>query len=311
MTQQVSMKISLHIALLFSLLLSGCSSLLSVAGNGTSGATLTPTAAAATETATATLKPTATKVPTATLTPLPTSTFTPTPTATWAVHPPDNITAPILLYHHINDDDTTNRYVVSLAAFTAQMQALRDWGYTPITLSALVEVLVHGGPLPARPVVITFDDGNEDVYQNAFPILKRFGYPATTFIVANRVGAPEFVDADQLKEMAAAGWEIGSHGWSHIDVTLDKDVLNKEVAQSRLNLEEKLGVPVKVFAYPFGTTNPEVSQKVQDYGYTAAVGLGTLNKETWGLLYYLSRQEVRREYDMAAFGKLLPWQGAP
>jgi peptidoglycan/xylan/chitin deacetylase (PgdA/CDA1 family)/uncharacterized protein YceK len=304
------MKITLHIALLFSMLLSGCSSMRAAAGDGASRGTPTATQAP-TKTATATLAPTATNVPTATLTRLPTSTFTPTPTPTWAVHPPDNITAPILLYHHVNDDDTSNRYVISTATFTKQMQALRDWGYTPIAISALVEVLLHGGPLPARPAVITFDDGNVDIYQNAFPIMRRFGYPGTFFIVGNRVGSDGFVSADQLKEMAAAGWEIGSHGWSHIDVTLDKEVLNKEVAQSRLILEDKLGVPVKVFAYPFGTTNPEVSQKVQDYGYSAAVGLGTLNKETWGLLYYLSRQEVRRDYTMEAFGKLLPWQGAP
>ncbi|HEX9014070.1 MAG TPA: polysaccharide deacetylase family protein [Anaerolineaceae bacterium] len=219
--------------------------------------------------------------------------------------------APILLYHHVNDDATGSRYTISSAVFEAHLQALQKWGYTAIPLSTMVEVLIHGGPLPERPVVITFDDGNQDIYQNAFPIMKRYGDVGTFFIVGNRVGSPGFVDANELKEMAAAGWEIGSHSWSHIDITKDHDLIYQEVAISRVRLQKTLGVAVNVFAYPFGATDPTVSQKVQDYGYRAAVGLGTSNTHTWGTLFYLSRQEVRSDYTMEAFSKLLPYASAP
>ena len=291
---------------------SGCTST-SQAAISQSTAETKPSLAAA---STATLDPSPSPLPSQTPTSNPTATSAPTstptlgPTATWTNHPPEKVVAPILLYHHVSDEDTDNRYVISTTVFTAQLLELRDWGYTVIPISILVDVLIHGGLLPQRPVVISFDDGNEDIYQNAFPIMKSFGDPGTFFMVANRLGSPGFVTADELKEMAAAGWEIGSHSWSHIDITKDHDAIWHEVANSRIVLQKEIGVPIDVFAYPFGTTDPTISQKVQDYGYKAAVGLGTLNTHTWGTLFYLSRQEVRRDYSMEAFSKLLPWTDA-
>jgi peptidoglycan/xylan/chitin deacetylase (PgdA/CDA1 family) len=304
---QAAIAVLVPLLLAGSMLISGCASLVSIVGGPTRTATASPVPS---ETPIPP-SPTPTLTSTPTHTPLPTSTFTATPTATWAVHAAEKVEAPILLYHHVNDDPANNRYDISTATFTAQMQALKDWGYTAITVSTLVDVLVHGGPLPARPVVISFDDGNLDVYTNAFPIMQRFGMVGVFFIVGNRVGSPEFVDADQLITMAAAGWEIGSHSWSHIDISQDHDSMEKEIGVSKSRLEEALGVPIKIFAYPFGTIDPEVAQKVAEYGYSAAVGLGTLDVHTWGSLYYLERREVRREYDLNAFGQLLPWVGKP
>lgn len=259
---------------------------------------------------TATFTPTPTVTPTPTETPLPTATDTPTPepTATWAYHGPEQITAPILLYHHIGKDgENNNRYFVAPDVFEKQMQVLRDKGYTAITIRTLVNTLIYGGDMPERPVVITFDDGNEDIYTTAFPIMQRYGFVGTFYIVANRVGASTFVNADQLKEMVAAGWEIGSHSYSHIDLTINHDTIWHEMANSRIQLEQKLGVTIKSFAYPFGKTDPTVTQKVQDYGYNNAVGLGIYVEHSWGSLYYLSREEVRASYDMDAFAALLPW----
>jgi len=215
-----------------------------------------------------------------------------------------------LLYHHVANIEQPNRYYVSNDTFDEQMRVLHDWGYTAIPITTLLNAVTLGGPLPQRPVVITFDDGNPDIYQNAFPIMQKYGYIGTFYIISH-LGAKDCVTADQLKEMAAAGWEIGSHRMTHIDLTQNHASLAMEVSSSRTMLEKALNVPVNTFAYPFGLIAPTVAGRVQDYGYLAAVGLGTSITHTMATLYYLNREEVRSSDDIKAFEALLPWQGPP
>jgi len=215
------------------------------------------------------------------------------------------VVAPILLYHHIADDSGSNRYYVSPENFQQQMLSLQQGGYTSITPATLVEALVHGAELPPRPVLITFDDGNLDVYTTAFPIMRQLGFVGAFYIVGNRLGAQGYVGAAELSEMIAAGWEIGSHSMTHADLTLDHTILRQEILQSRLLLEQALGVPVRTLAYPFGLVDETVIDKTEDYGYTAGMGLGTFNANTLGIRFYLSRREVRYEFDLADFLALL------
>ncbi len=254
-----------------------------------------------------TFTPTATFTPAPTDTPIPTDTPEPTETPAPMWNSGGEVVAPILLYHHISDAGMGNRYYITPDVFRSQLQALRDWGYTSITVSALVNVLVNGGELPARPVVITFDDGNVDVYQYAFPIMHEMGFVGTFYIVGNRLQSRYYVTAEQLQEMVNDGWEIGSHSMSHIDLTLDHSVINYEVAQSRATLEEAIGQPVNTFAYPYGVIDEFVTSKVSEYGYIAGMGLGSSWKHTMGTLYYLSRIEIQSSYGMAKFASLLPW----
>ena len=271
--------------------------------------------ASATSTAslpTATWQPTHTPIPTETplpsatptllptVTPLPTA--TPSPTWAWTQ---GRVVAPILLYHHIGEDGGSARYTVTPENFRAQMEALQSWGFTSITPSKLVEALVYGSALPARPVVITFDDGNLDVYSTAFPIMQEFGFIGGFYIVGNRLGADGYVGTAELLEMAAAGWEIGSHSMTHVDLTSDPALVREEILQSRLSLEAALGLPVRTFAYPFGLVNEFVTNQTADYGYTAGLGLGTFNEHWLGMQYYLSRREVRFEYDLEGFRGLV------
>ncbi len=252
-------------------------------------------------TATSTAEPSSTP----TTPPTPTPTVTPVVTATWAIHAAKQVTAPILLYHHIAIKD--DRYYVSPDVFRQQMETLISLGYTGITVPQLVEVLQHGGELPERPVAITFDDGDLDVYQNAYPILQEFGLVATFYVVGTRLNSEEVISVDQLKEMTATGWAIGCHGMTHIDLTVNHDALTYEAGNCKSLLEREVGVPVVTFAYPFGSMDEYVAGKVAKYGYTSAVGLGTSSNHTWGTLYYLSRLEVQNTYDLAAFKALLPW----
>jgi peptidoglycan/xylan/chitin deacetylase (PgdA/CDA1 family) len=234
----------------------------------------------------------------------------PTPELVW--NPPGEVTAPILLYHHIEDTETPTRFSVSVANFEEQMRKLKEWGYTSISVELLVQALTEGAYLPPRPVVITFDDGQLSVYENAFPIMAELGLQGTLYIVANRLdGPPGFMDRDQISEMLAAGWEIGSHGMSHIDLTQVHDQARRELLTSRLDLESAFGVKVATFAYPFGLIDDFIAAKTVDYGYRAGVGLGKLWVHTLGSLYYLSRIEIHGTHDISTFGNMLPWNSPP
>ena len=248
-----------------------------------------------------------TKTPAPSHTPTPTATFTPTSTATWVYTAAGKVTVPILLYHHVADVTPANRYYVGVQAFDEQMALLQAWGYTTITPAKLVDVLLNGRELPARPIIITFDDGNMDVYENAFPIMQARGFVGAFYIVANRLESNGYLHAEHLQTLVAAGWEIGSHSMSHPDLTQNHDLVRNEILQSRLDLEEACGAAVTSFAYPLGMTDSYISTKVSEYGYTNGMGLGTASEHTFATLFYLSRREVQSEFSLTTFAAMLPW----
>jgi len=230
-------------------------------------------------------------------------------TPAWVWNPPGKVVAPILLYHHVAVSSQPARYYVSPAVLEDQLRSLIAWGYTPIPLSRLVQALVNGAGLPERPVVITFDDGNLDVYQNAFPILRRYGFPATFFVIVDQIGIKGYAQLDQLQDLLAAGWEIGSHTKTHADLNQAEVNLNSEINQSRQELEALLVTQVSSFSFPYGLTNPYASKMVRETGYQSAVGLGGLFTHTLKTQFYLSRIEVRGDGDLGEFASLLPWSG--
>ncbi len=246
--------------------------------------------------------------PTSTLTSTPSSTSTPiyTGTPTLVYNSPGELVAPILLYYHIDKSDPPSRYYVSPGDFRAQMAYLRDQGYTSITISELTLVLINGGELPARPVVITFDDGDAGIYANAFPIMQEMGFVGVVYLTGNRLYSDGFLTPEQLGEMTAAGWQVGSQGMTHQDLTTKHEDLRNELLQSRLDLEDALGVRVTTFAYPFGAMDGTVADKLQEFGYYSAVGLGQSSTHTWGTIYYLSRIEVQGALAMDDFAARLP-----
>src|SRR5215216_1840487 len=96
--------------------------------------------------------------------PIPTFTASAVPTPDWIIDGPGDVTIPILLYHHVGTSDTDHRYYVSPEEFEQEIKALRDWGYTTISLKMLVQTIISGCELPPHPIMITFDDGNMDTY---------------------------------------------------------------------------------------------------------------------------------------------------
>lgn len=218
------------------------------------------------------------------------------------------VTVPILLYHSVSDENPEdNRYAVSMADFKDQMERLRYWGYSTVTIKQLVDHINKGSDLPRRPVVISFDDGYLDVYENAFPIMERYGFTGTVYIVANRLESVGFLQVEQLKELIDNGWDVGSHSMTHTELTQNHALVRQEILQSRLDLENALGIKIFSFAYPFGSLDWYISYKVYDYGYRAGVAVGNLVTHSSGTIYNLSRREIQGDADLGAFADLLPW----
>jgi GT2 family glycosyltransferase/peptidoglycan/xylan/chitin deacetylase (PgdA/CDA1 family) len=192
---------------------------------------------------------------------------------------------PILVYHRVTDRPHPRlaEYAVSARTLRRQLAWVRASGHEVISLAALYDAYRGAAPLPARPVVITFDDGYDDTGRVAAPILREFGYPATLFAVADRVGdwntwdarfgppAARLLDWDGLRELAATGWEIGGHSATHASLPdLPAHEVVREVGVSRAHLEQHLGAPVRWFAYPHGDHDRGVRQVTRDAGYLAA-----------------------------------------
>ena len=219
-------------------------------------------------------------------------------------------TVPILLYHSIpNHSSPDSRYEVSADDFMAQMRKLREWGYDTVSIQELVNHINKGHTLPPRPIVISFDDGYQNVFDNAYPVMERFGFTGTIYIVANRLNSEGFLNQEELELLLESGWEVGSHGMTHTELTQNHNLVRTEILQSRLDLDNTLGIKVFSFAYPFGSLDWYISNKVFDYGYRAAVGVGNLSVHSYGTVYNLSRREVEGGVSLEDFTDLLPWSG--
>ena len=196
-----------------------------------------------------------------------------------ASKPSDGIDIPILIYHSIaphfiSESPLVLHYTVTPDAFDGQLKYLRDNRYNVITLDMLVGMIASGTTPPPKSVVITFDDGWEDQYRDAFPILKKYHDPATFFIFTNGPDSDEidFLTWDQIKEMSDAGMDIESHSVSHpyLFRITDKNVLWHEIADSKTIIENHIGKPVNLFAYPFGFYNALDITILKAAGYVAA-----------------------------------------
>jgi peptidoglycan/xylan/chitin deacetylase (PgdA/CDA1 family) len=175
----------------------------------------------------------------------------------------------VLMYHKINDT-LGNSVTVPVSLFDEQMAQLGDLGYSPVALEDVLDYFLHGAALPEHAVLITFDDGYLDNLENAVPILRRYGYPAVLFVPIGYVGDPRplphdehlaghgvvnhTVDWEQLRELEGSGVRIESHGIGHRPLAdLELDEATREITLSKLRLEERLGRPVRAFAYVKGS----------------------------------------------------------
>jgi len=194
---------------------------------------------------------------------------------------------PILMYHAVEDETRDPKYkhfYVTASLFEWQMRYLQRSGYTPIHFAQLAQAMVDG-VLPARPVILTFDDGYENLMTNVYPLLGELNWPYTVFLVSDRIGAtsewvtPEGYDASRLlawhhiHEMAAnSRVDFQPHTSTHPRLSsLAREALRRELVDSRDLLSQNLGKEMNVICYPYGDHNDAVVNAARDAGYTMGV----------------------------------------
>ena len=176
---------------------------------------------------------------------------------------------PILAYHRIHPDADPKTPTITPEAFEKQMAILAQ-RWRPVPLSAIVESLDGGKPLPARAVAVTFDDGTEDNFIPACPILLRYRIPATIFLITGQIGQPGYLSADQIRQMAESGISFGSHGVDHEYLpSLAQAELERVLVESKRAIEA-LGLPVEFVSYPGGGYTAAVMSAARRCGYRGA-----------------------------------------
>lgn len=282
--------------------------------------TATPTS---TNTPTPTSTPTITPTPTVTLTPsiTPTETPSPTPTPTFTPTPqptPDGLDRefyiPILMYHYIsNPPRGADQYRVNLSVtpnnFRAQMDWLKTNGYQTITLTQLIYALNIGWPpLPDRPIILTFDDGYADNYENAFPILREAGFIGTFFILTDVTdrSEPGYMTWDMLREMHEAGMDIEVHGREHVEmVGQDRDWLTYHLLGPAQTIEANLGYRPRFLAYPSGQYDAFTIQMARELGYWGAVTTIYDALQRKSAPFELTRLRIGNDWTLASFSAVI------
>jgi peptidoglycan/xylan/chitin deacetylase (PgdA/CDA1 family) len=182
---------------------------------------------------------------------------------------------PVLMYHSVDRAvPKDNVLTVSQETFERQMAFLKNNNYRVLALDSIPGYISKKKKITSRAVAITFDDGNEDNYTYAFPILKKYNFPATIFVIVSEIGKPGRLSLDQMREMRSSGLiSFGSHTFSHCflpQVESDQSLKN-EIFGSKNELEKELGSPVDSFCYPMGRFDPRVEAVVKNSGYKLAV----------------------------------------
>jgi peptidoglycan/xylan/chitin deacetylase (PgdA/CDA1 family) len=207
-------------------------------------------------------------------------------------------TVPILMYHSINYGEGS--HFVSPENFARQMEYIKKNGYEVITLDELVRGIKSKQKTKKNKVVITFDDGYQDNFKYAYPVLKKLGFPATIFIITDFMGKlpkkdkEKFLTWEEVIEMSRNNISFGSHTKSHLylGATLDEKTVLEEMAGSKMIIEQKTGIPAGYFCYPSGGFNEAVKEMVKQAGYKGACttnrGFANFNSD----IYELKRVKV-------------------
>lgn len=234
---------------------------------------------------------------------------------------------PILTYHSID----TSGSVVSTApeVFRRQMKSLSEMGYNVVALNDLVEVLANKPTHSPKTVALTFDDGFQNFYTTAFPILEEYGFQATVFLVTDYCGKyndwgdhlpklprSKLLSWQEIKELNNYGIEFGTHTQTHPDLTkIAAAQVKDEIIESKRVIEDALGCEVTTFAYPYGKFNQPVKRiAAKNFQAACSTNLGRARRESdfFSLeridTYYLSRQVIFNALSSNAFDRYLQFR---
>ncbi len=200
--------------------------------------------------------------------------------------PKSSARIPVFMFHYISVPPNASDYLryglsVVPSLFDQEMRWLKTHDYTTISADQAADALIHDTPLPARSVLLTFDDGYEDAYTNAFPILKKYGLIGTFFVVTDWIdqGRAGYLTWTQVKEMSQAGMSIEAHSRTHAVLVLGTNSvgwLTDEINGSITDIQTHLGTRPRLFAYPFGRYDDVTLQVMKassiDAAFTTAYG---------------------------------------
>ena len=193
----------------------------------------------------------------------------------------------ILMYHQVGDFPAMERHRSTYChyrRFAAQMAYLHRFGYRVMSLDQALRALRGDVAVPPRAVVLTFDDGYENFYEYAFPVLRRYRFPGIVYLIAGLIGrnsewfaaegrdAPPLMSADRIRQLAGEGVDFGSHGVNHVKLAqVDPAAARAEIEHSKQALEALLDREVRHFCYPYGSYDPQVVELARGAGYASAV----------------------------------------
>lgn len=189
---------------------------------------------------------------------------------------------PILCYHQIRDWNSSDSkgardYIRPVNAFKEDLKILADSGYHTILPDQLYDYLAYGSPLPAKPVMLTYDDTDDDQFNIAAPEMKKYGFKGVFFIMTVSINRPKYMTKEQIKQLSDEGNVVTSHTWDHHSVKgykTDQD-WTTQIEKPKKTIEDITGKKALDFAYPFGLWNREAIPELKKRGVRSAYILST------------------------------------
>lgn len=218
----------------------------------------------------------------------------------------NEISIPILTYHNVTEKESKSVYEISLAKFKNHMGWFQEQGFTAISLGDLKNWICDGKEIPAKPIILTFDDGYANCYNLILPILKAHGFKAVFFLTTAWIEKENYLTWEQILRMKKNGMELGSHGHMHRPLTaLPPEDARYELKISKFMLEKRLNESIDFLSIPGGFFNSRVKQIAKEVGYKAVLTskLGINNEGSD--IYALYRIGVRSYYSQIDLEKLI------
>lgn len=219
-------------------------------------------------------------------------------------------TVPVLSYHKFSREKA-DLLTVRASVFEEQMRFLKENGYRVITMDLFFDFLHSGRPIPRKSVVITIDDNWHSIYEIAFPILKKYGYPATLFVYTDLIlPGGKTLSWDLLAEMSRGGIDIQCHTKSHRNLAKRTgqesfreyfEAVKKELTESAEIIRKRLNKDVKYLAYPYGETNPIIIALLMKLGYRGAFTVESGGNPFFAHPYRINRSMIYGNFNLQDF----------
>jgi len=222
----------------------------------------------------------------------------------------------VLMYHQVDSESVESNpagFAVTPTMFEKHMSHLYRNGYQCLSLSAAVDCWEQGKAEPKKAFVLTFDDGFQDIYTTAYPILQKFGFTATVFLVADQMDGlshwqgqspQQLLTWDEIRELRQAGMTFGSHTLTHAFLAdLSDAEATREISLSKDKIEQQLGEKIDFLAYPYSSLDLRIQRIVQESGYRAACSGNDLDWNLFNIWRAICHnRDSLQVYDFKAHG---------